>query len=261
MMDNITALCGGRAHQQMWYAPNRRITTPKATRMAISIADDIKKQRPLGEDIDETALFAAMHTCVYRVSRCNTATGSECCEWVRRWRVIREYLVQENMGLVYSMMARLRLHAADHDDIRSDGMVALARAVERFNPWRGFRFSTYACNLIVRDLINSAKRATRYRRMFPYNHDVAFERPQPHQDRHETLYVERLQIALDRNLAGLTDLESRILKQRFPTDLPKPRTLQQIGDTLGVSKERVRQIQIKALSKLRDALDADPVLQ
>ena len=73
--------------------------------------------------------------------------------------------------------------------------------------------------------------------------------------------MERLHRVLDRNLGELTDLESRILSKRFPADRAPRLTFQQIGDTVGLSKERVRQIQNIALSKLREVLAEDPVLQ
>lgn len=263
-MYNDKIQCEDRAIHQMRYTPNRRIRSKSAIARAIRIANCIASRVELGEEVNETVLFGALHTCAFRATRscirdgCKTA---ECQEWVSRWRLIREYILQKNLGLVYSMMARLRLNDVDHDDVHSEGLVALSRAVERFDPWRGIRFSTYACNLVVRDLVNVSKRATRYRRMFPYQHDVSFERPVPTSDTGTDLYVERLQRALTKNLAGLTDLESSIIKRRFPPDRPKRQTLQQIGDIIGVSKERVRQIQMKALGKLREVLDADPVLR
>ena len=253
-----------RAIHQMRYTPDRRIRTESAAARAIRMADCITRRAAFDDEPGETALFVALHTCAFRALGAYARQGAEAAEcrtWAARWRLIREYIVGKNLGLAYSMMSRLRSQNADHDDVLSEGLTALARAVERFDPWRGIRFSTYACNLIVRDLINASKRAARYRRMFPHQHEVSFERPEPVSDARTDLYVERLQRALDKNLAGLTGLESSIIRRRFPTDRPKRETLQQIGDAIGVSKERVRQIQMKALDKLRDALSADPVLR
>ena len=253
-----------RAIHQMRYTPDRRIRTKAAASEAIRTADCIGRRAALADAPGETALFVALHTCAFHAVRSYARRGAkaaECRAWVSRWQLLREYIVGRNLGLAYSMMSRLRLQNPDHDDILSEGLAALARAVERFDPWRGIRFSTYACNLIVRDLINASKRATRYRRRFPHQHEVSFERPEPVSDPRTDLYLERLQRALAKNLAGLTGLESYIIRRRFPTDRPKRETLQQIGDAIGVSKERVRQIQMKALDKLRDALSADPVLR
>ncbi len=263
MIGNLKQTCGDRALQQMWYKPARRIRTEAAARRAREIVEQIARREELGDMVDEHVLFVALHTCAFQAKKCcqnGDGNKRKCRKWVSRWRTLRDYIVEQNLGLVYSMMTRLRLAHAHYDDIHSDGLVALVRAVERFDPWRGVRFSTYACNLIVRDLINVSKRAARYRNLFPYQHDETFERPQPMPDHETGLYVERLQRALDKNLAGLTDLETTIIEQRFPKDRPKRRTLQEIGKEIGVSKERVRQIQMKALGKLREVLDADPVL-
>ena len=75
------------------------------------------------------------------------------------------------------------------------------------------------------------------------------------------LRVERLTRALDGNLGRLTELESRIVAHRFPHNGIPRLTLRQIGDAIGLSEERVRQIQKAALGKLRNVLVADPVLQ
>lgn len=263
MITDLRQLCGDRAHQQMWYKPARRIRTEAAASRAEALTGQIERREELGDTVDEHVLFVALHTCAFQAKKCCQCreSGNRACRtWVARWRRLRDYIVEQNLGLVYSMITRLRLTHAHYDDIHSDGLMALVRAVERFDPWRGVRFSTYACNLIVRDLINVSKRAARYRNLFPYQHDESFEQPQPMPDHETDLYVERLRRALDKNLAGLTDLETTIIAERFPTDRPKRRTLQEIGRDIGVSKERVRQIQMKALGKLREVLDADPVL-
>jgi len=249
----------------MWYKPHSRIRSASAANRAAEIARRIRHREPMEDSWDETILFAAQHTCAFQAKRaCERGDKAGYRRWACRWRRIRDYLVESNLGLVYSMMSRLRLDRTHRDELNSEGLVALVRAVERFDPWRNIRFSTYACNLIVRDLINLSRRTTRYRNLFPYHYDETFEQPAEVADTRGDLYVERLRRALNRNLAGLTDLESNILQQRFPMDnraAPKRRTLQEIGNEMGVSKERVRQIQMKALGKLREVLDSDPLLK
>ena len=66
---------------------------------------------------------------------------------------------------------------------------------------------------------------------------------------------------LDENLGELTDLETSILSKRFTSERQERLTFQEIGRSVGLSKERVRQIQNVALGKLRDVLQTDPVLQ
>jgi RNA polymerase primary sigma factor len=158
------------------------------------------------------------------------------------------------------MIKRYRSVELDEDDLLSDGMYGLARAVEKFNPWRGYRFSTYACNVIARALMRRAKMSSGYHRRFPVQQDASFERPTPAGDAETELRVERLQNALHRNLGELTELESMVLARRFPEHGPRL-TYEQIGEGIGLSKERVRQIQNVALGKLREVLSEDPILK
>lgn len=250
--------------ENLWYVPDRRIRTKAAADEATAIAEWITGGRKRGNQPAEQRLFAALHTCAYRASgrsRTKRATARERIRWARRWQQIREYLAEKNLGLVYSMIRRFGSSKLGEDDMLSDAMLGLTRAVDRFNPWKGYRFSTYACNVIARALMRRGKREGRYRRLFPVQLDVPFERETRSPDSRAELCVERLRHALDLNVGGLTDVESGILAQRFPDDGRGRLTFQEIGDGIGLSKERVRQIQNIALRKLRDVLEADPSLQ
>jgi len=249
--------------EQLWFVPDPKLRTKAAAQDAIRIADWILAGKE-GTEPDEQALFIGLHTCAYRAARKEgkrPIPQEERFEWARRWQRIREYIVEKNMGLVYSMIARFGSRNVDEDDMLSDALFALARAVDRFNPWRGYRFSTYACNVIARALMRRGKQESHYRKRFPVQHDMSFERPDRSPDDQTELYVERLHRALEQNLGELTELESRILAQRFPAQREDRLTFQEIGDAIGLSKERVRQIQNIALGKLRGALAEDPALK
>jgi RNA polymerase sigma factor (sigma-70 family) len=159
------------------------------------------------------------------------------------------------------MFRRFNSPGQDEDDRLSEAMYGLCRAVERFNPWRGYRFSTYACNAIGRALGRREKREKRYRQLFPVQHDVLFERPSGPFDSSAELYAERLSRAIEENLADLTKLEAKVIALRFPRKDGRRPTLREIGDAVGLSKERIRQVQNVALNKLREVLETDPVLQ
>lgn len=249
---------------RLWYAPKAWLGKPLAAALAQEVLANIESDDPGTVLLDEQNLFRALHACAYRASSrlaMKKYTPSQRDRWGRRWQIIRDYLVEQNLPLVYSMLGRFNTRDLDHDDVLSEALFGLSQAVERFNPWRGFRFSTYACHAIHRAMIRSSKSTGSYRRLFPVQHDTAFERPvQP--ESKDTLYVERLLRALDANLGQLTELESKILDKRFPTQQDRRRlTLQQVGEFVGLSKERVRQIQNHALAKLRVVLEADPALQ
>lgn len=247
---------------------DRRAKTRSAAQKALRIADWLAAQagsnQPAEQDgPDEHELFAALHACAYRATRGargKTVTQAERAQWAERWRTIRNYLIARNLGLAYKMVARFRTSQVDRDDLRSEAFLALLRAVERFDPWRGFRLSTYACHAILKTMMQAVRRSKRYGLQLVDEPELASE-PDSQGNRWTELRVDRLRCALHLNQGDLTERESTVLAGRFPMGGGSQRTLSQIGDTLGLSKERVRQIQNVALAKLRDVLQADPLLQ
>jgi RNA polymerase primary sigma factor len=244
-------------------AGDRWLRTVASTKRALAVVDRILAAHQQDPAPDEQSLFLALRACAYRARAYdgNRQIGSaEQQQWVLRHRVIRDYVVQQNLGLAYSMIRRFKYSQLDHDDLVSDALFALARAIEQFNPWQGCRFSTYACTAIARALVSRSKHGLEHRRRFPHEHDASFEVSEKADARAE-LYVERLRRAMASNLGELDDLETRVLAQRYPLDQEPQLTLAQIGRAVGLSKERVRQIQNAALHKLHEVLVADPVLQ
>jgi RNA polymerase primary sigma factor len=222
---------------------------------------------------EETELFKQLHYSAYRLSRLYKAADRSLTpalkraysKWVDRYNQIRTRLIEGNLGLVYQLIGKTRFSNLDRDDMSSEGMMALLRAVDTFDPWRGFRFSTYACNAIIRAFSRAALLDTRRRSRIAGPYDVAFEKSdsqeQSHQDQ-KALFSERLQRILHLDNADLTDVEKTVMARRFPFGPGRIRqTLEEIGKMMRVSKERVRQIQLAAIAKLRAALAADAVLQ
>ena len=78
---------------------------------------------------------------------------------------------------MYVVLGRFNSEDWDEDDRVSEAMYVLGRAVSRFNPWKGFRFSTYACNAICPSLDAASGTGERYRRLFPMQLDGLLERP------------------------------------------------------------------------------------
>ncbi len=169
-----------------------------------------------------------------------------------------------NLGLSYEMLRRTRFTNVDEDDLLSEGLRALVDAVEAFDPWRGYRFSTYACNAIYRGFLRLSKMETRRSSLITFGFDSRMERGGHEMtagDWDDRVYAQRLQDAIDNNEAELTSQERYILDKRFPAEsIRKRETLERIGRDMSVSKERVRQIQVTALEKLRSVLTAEPVL-
>ena len=242
---------------------DRRARTPKAAAAAVEFAERLTTDGHAGQEQNEMEQFAALNACAYRATRRGgrrPVLPSERNLWATRWKIIRDHIVDQNLGLVYATLTRFHPRQADWDDLRSEAFLALVRAVEGFNPWRGFRFSTYACSAIMRSLVHASKKVSRQRLHFPMELDVERE-VAGRDDARAELYLDRLRQALDANLGELTERESKVLAKRFPMDGASRLTLEEIGDDFGLSKERVRQIQRMALTKLRTVLEADPALQ
>lgn len=143
--------------------------------------------------------------------------------------------------------------------------MALLRSVEKFDCSRGFKFSTYSCRAILKSFSRVAMRASRYRGTFPAAFDPAMERSDFIERQREGLAgdcVDELKEIFLRNLAGLSEVERTVISQRFalavvtPEGPASPKTLEQVGTMIGVTKERVRQIQNNALKKMRVALES-----
>ncbi|KPK78923.1 MAG: hypothetical protein AMJ81_14345, partial [Phycisphaerae bacterium SM23_33] len=143
-------------------------------------------------------------------------------------------------------------------DLVSEGNMALLRAIDKFDVCRGFKFSTYACRAILKAFHRLATKIGTYRERFPTEYDPEMEGSDEVERRHvdqRDLAVEDVQRVLIRNVAGLSDVERAIIGARFAVDgYHQAKTLEQVGRMVGLSKERVRQVQNEALAKLRAAL-------
>lgn len=182
--------------------------------------------------------------------------------WLHRAMIARGQIVQANLGLVISMAQRSKLPPDDYEDIISEGNFTLMRSVDRFDCSRGYKFSTYACRSILRCFHRARQRALQRRHRFPLEYDPTLEKS-PGSRRHESdeaYCLERLRTIVESNDASLDRMELRVLEERFrlnEPDVKQLKTLIQIGAELGVTKERVRQIQNSALRKLRRVMERE----
>jgi RNA polymerase sigma factor (sigma-70 family) len=186
-------------------------------------------------------------------------------EWHRRFEHFREYLVRTNLALVLAMAKRTRLGDVDFAEIVSEGNMALLRAIDKFNVERGFKFSTYACRAILKGFSRTAMKSSRYKTRFPVEFEPDYEKSDwadKRRDQVEEDCVDELKQIVDRNLAELSDIEQTVIRRRFNWQQAEesPMTLEEVGQIIGVTKERVRQIQNKALTKIRQVME-DGVLR
>ncbi len=223
---------------------------------------------------DERTLFRRFNYCRYRAmrilhahrgKRLHAGTIRELLRWEHMALETRAAIVRANTSLVLAMARRSRNSGVELTELVSEGNLALLRCVDKFDVSRGFKFSTYACRAILASFSRAGAKAARQRGHFPTTYDPAMERSDyldRKRERVELECVEELRQILFENTAELSAVERRVLDARFsigrdiaPKNGNGRRTLDQVGMLLGVSKERVRQIQNQAMSKLKAALE------
>jgi len=187
--------------------------------------------------------------------------------WYKRVRDTREVITQANLALVLAMAKRTRMGEVDFGELVSEGNMALLRAVEKFDIGRGFKFSTYACRAILKAFSRIAMKNNRYRQAFPTEFDPTMEKSNYQENRRADIEqdaVEELQQIIGENRAQLSDVEKTVIQARFAInrgqDAPAM-TLEEVGRVIGVTKERVRQIQNKALEKLRATIENEVLVK
>jgi RNA polymerase sigma factor (sigma-70 family) len=188
--------------------------------------------------------------------------SSDILRWHRVADRIREQIAETNLALVLAMAKRTRMSEVDFADLVSEGNMALLRAVDKFDAGRGYKFSTYACRAILKAFSRQGMKLSKYRQRFPTDFDPKLERSnflEVKRSSFERDAAEEVKRIVFENRADLTDVERTVIEHRFGLEsgeLDKPMTLEQVGQIIGVTKERVRQIQNKAMEKIRLQLEA-----
>ena len=188
------------------------------------------------------------------------ATAVEFLDWHRRYEHYREYLARTNLALVLAMAKRTRLGDVDFAEVVSEGNMALLRAVDKFSADRGFKFSTYACRAIIKAFSRTAMKSSRHKSHFPVEFEPEMEKSNWSDERRDVVKedcIDELKAIVDRNLADLSSIEQTVIKRRFnwKESQESPLTLEEVGKIIGVTKERVRQIQNKALAKIKVVME------
>ena len=211
---------------------------------------------------DEQVLFKGLHACGYAIAHAKKgwSAGRRIKQLKKLHARIINELVKRNLGLVYDMKSRFA-RGLDEAAAMSESLWVLGRAVKLFDPWRGFRFSTYACTSILRGFRKLRKDDARHSNLAKrLGGRLMSEQDKICQPTNldNQLWIERIQSVLADNSAKLVPTECYIIQRRFfcPPDR-QPETLESIGKIFGVSKERIRQLQERALGKLHFLLTGE----
>lgn len=206
-------------------------------------------------DDDTRELARRMHYAAYRASEAVHPKQERF--WQNRYYACRDRIVLGNRKLVFRAVRRWMPAAHLADDMIGDCQIVLIQAVAAYNPWLGIRFSTYVFTCLMRALSRLSQRqaADRLARSLPLEALPDGEPRSGAAEERPSGSTVRIDEYLREDHSLLSSREKMVLLRRFSlAETQRGGTLEQVGRELGLSKERVRQVQASALGKLRKAL-------
>lgn len=168
---------------------------------------------------------------------------------------VKDFLIRANMRLVYSNAKRHAGASDNYFELVSDGNMSLIRAVEKFDFSRGNKFSTYATWAIMKNFARSIPEERKRRERYVTGNEEVFDAAADNRtdEQEQVQSAEQAAFRVNRLLEYLQPREREIIRMRAGLDThAKGMTLEEIGQKLGITKERVRQLNVRAMKRLRD---------
>lgn len=168
-------------------------------------------------------------------------------------QAVKNTLVRANLRLVVSIAKKHVRPTNDFFELVSDGNMSLIRAVEKFDFDRGNKFSTYASWAIMKNFARTIPEEHTRRDRFVTGQEATFDSAADRRgDEGEAESDHKRMRELVSGMLGKLDpRERRIIISRYGLDGSLEQTLEQLGHELGVTKERVRQLETRAQLKLK----------
>jgi len=167
---------------------------------------------------------------------------------------VKNFLIRSNLRLVVSIAKRHIKPNVNFFEMVSDGNMSLIRAIEKFDYTKGNKFSTYATWAIMKNFARSIPAEhTRLDRFRTGKEEVFQHSTDERSDQfHQELVNQKQQQVIMSILEQLDHREKDIIMHRYGLKRgTEPQTLEQVGSRFGVTKERIRQLEARALKKLR----------
>jgi RNA polymerase sigma factor (sigma-70 family) len=174
-------------------------------------------------------------------------------ELMQRAQAIKDQLVSANMRLVASIAKRHSGQSENFFELMSDGNLSLLKAVEKFDFSRGNKFSTYASWAIMKNFARSLPEEKHRRDRFQTGYEELFDAAADRRgDEQEAVAsAARASHNVNRLLSRLDERERKIIQLRAGLNAESGLTLEQVGRELGITKERVRQLEARTMNKLK----------
>lgn len=175
---------------------------------------------------------------------------------LRHADAVKNHLIRCNLRLVVNIAKRHVGMNGRFFEVVSDGNMAMMRSVEKFDYARGHKFSTYATWAVMKTYARTIPEHHYRTRRFMTGHDeVLLSAEDTSEPTGPLSHLHAVKEALAIGWKVLTSREQNVLRRHFGLQSSgKPETLDQIGQAIGISKERVRQIEKEAMGKLRVAM-------
>jgi len=229
------------------------------------------KNSPVLNREHEVELFRRYNYLKFLACRTRTGIKPACVSGVRLSQIekylaqaeeIKRRIIEANLRLVVSVARKHTAGGASLLDLVGEGNISLMEAVEKFDYTRGFRFATFASWIIAKDFARKVPAQADRLDKATTASLANIHRELRAEDAADFAAMEQAHRSLTQVIEdNLTERERHIILNRFglvgSPIRKETKTLKQIGEELGLSKERVRQVELIALQKLRQSLSSE----